>query len=99
MIDVMYGPNVLPSHDRLKENVAAVQERLTGTRDLDSYGFILAYLGHQIGDRALIAQGLDAMAAAAPDGELAPLLGAIWLAPADEQTEKDASPAPVEPGK
>lgn len=95
LIDVTYGPNVLPDRERLLENVATIKQRLQGVRDLDSYAFLLAYLGHQLGDRALVEQGLNTLDALSPDDSLAKLLRRIWL-----EGEKVEAPAlPADPGK
>jgi tetratricopeptide (TPR) repeat protein len=96
LIDVTYGPNVLPSRERLNENVATIQERLRGTKDLESYAFLLAYLGHQLDDRALVQQGLEAMEQIVPDDELLPMLWAIWLAEPDQDAPAPPSPAAPE---
>jgi tetratricopeptide (TPR) repeat protein len=94
LIDVTYGPDVLPDRERLLENVATIQQRLQAVRDLDSYAFLLAYLGHQLGDRALVEQGLNRLDSLSPNDSLAKLLRGIWLG---EQASPSA-PA-TEPGK
>jgi len=95
MIDVTYAPDLLPKRDRLDAAVAAIQDRITEGHDRASYAFLLAYIGHQLGDQAMIQKGLDALSAAEPDSAFVKLLKTIWLAPADS---KDAAPkAPAAP--
>jgi tetratricopeptide (TPR) repeat protein len=94
LIDVTYGPDVLPDRERLLENVATIKQRLEAVRDLDSYAFLLAYLGHQLGDRALVEQGLNRLDSLAPSDSLAKLLRGIWL----DGEVAPAAPA-TDPGK
>lgn len=89
MIDVAVSPELLPPRERLNETVQELQSRLNERRDRDAYGFLLAYIGHQIGDRSLIESGLSILRDAAEDDPLLPLLERIWLSEEDGE-----SPAP-----
>ena len=78
--DVEYGPDVLPSRVRLNLAVRTVREHLRQqVRDRASNAFLLAYLGHQLGDRALIEEGLTAWAEAAGDDPLLTVVMMVWL--------------------
>ncbi len=80
MIDVRYGPDLLPSRVRISVAVRDLQRLIaTVERDRALHGFLLAYIGHQVADRSLVAEGLAAMKAASPDDRLYGLLEAIWL--------------------
>ena len=80
MIDVQYAPNLLPSKVRLNIAVRVIRDRMARQqRDRALLAFLLAYIGHQVDDRALIVEGLDAMAAAERDDPLLPLLRVVWL--------------------
>ena len=105
MIDVTYAPDLLPKRDRLDAAVAAIQDKITEGRDRASYALLLAYVGHQLGDRSMVEKGLNALNAAEPDNAFGTLLRSVWLAPPES---KDAAPkpaaapanaGPVEPGK
>ncbi len=76
MIDVRYEPRLLPSRIRLDLAVTRLRElAATSDRDRGLYGFLLAYLGHQFDDAALVAEGLDLMG----NEPLRNLLQAVWL--------------------
>ncbi|MHC4217872.1 MAG: tetratricopeptide repeat protein [Planctomycetota bacterium] len=79
MIDVRYGPDVLPSRVRLDIAVGHLRERLPEDRDRALHAFLLAYIGHQLDRRELIEQGLEVMGEASPDDVLHALLERIWL--------------------
>ncbi|MCI0362809.1 MAG: hypothetical protein L0219_02940, partial [Phycisphaerales bacterium] len=81
MIDVIYAPELLPNRQRLDEAVTGLRRRLEGPVDHAAYAFLLAYIGHQIADRALVEEGLDVMGKADPENPLTALLRSIWLAP------------------
>jgi len=81
MIDVRYDPALLPSQADLDRAVSTMADRLRGDRDLDRYGFLLAYIGHQIDRQDLVREGLDAMLRGGADKELTALLEEIWGPP------------------
>ena len=76
MIDVRYDPKLLPSAVRLSIAVERLRELIARIeRDRDLHSFLLAYIGHQLDDRQLIAEGLQQLS----DGPLRTLLEAVWL--------------------
>ncbi|MDP7070756.1 MAG: hypothetical protein QF561_05340 [Phycisphaerales bacterium] len=86
MIDVVYATDLLPSQDDLDRAISTLTERLRGERDLDRYGFLLAYIGHQLERPDLVREGLDAMRRGGGDQEFRTLLEEVWGPPiqADE---------------
>ena len=91
MIDSTFSPELLPPRERLDAVLQAVQPKLEEVRDRGSYGFLIAYIGHQLGDRALAQQGLDAMAQADAKDQLVPLLRELWLTPRALRDSKPGS--------
>lgn len=85
MIDVTYGPDVLPSAEDLDRAVSRLTDRLRGDLDLDRYGFLMAYIGHQLDRPDLIENGLNAMRRAYADEAYVELLEDVWLG--DEEPE------------
>lgn len=80
MIDVTYGENALPPRQRLNDVVSVLKKYANDpVNDPAGYGFLLAYLGRQLGDKALIELGLKTFAEADPAGALPTLLRSVWL--------------------
>ncbi|MHC4947168.1 MAG: hypothetical protein ACYTG1_02745 [Planctomycetota bacterium] len=83
MIDVRYADELLPNRVQVNIALEELEKRLAMEADpTDSdrplYGFLLAYIGHQIDDADLVARGLGVMAASAPDDPLLELLRPVW---------------------
>lgn len=78
MIDVQYGNNLLPAQEDLDRAISILTARIQGEADLDRYGFLLAYLGHQLDRQNLIQAGLDAMERAGADANFVQLLREVW---------------------
>jgi hypothetical protein len=87
MIDVQYGPDVLPGRVRLNIAVDRLRELLAESRDRALHAFLLAYIGHQLERRDLVEEGLRVMGEESPQDPLQTLLQKIWL-------EEDEAPAP-----
>ncbi len=80
MIDVEYDDSLLPPRIELVRAAVTVRSRLDGERDGGTYAFLLAYLGHQLGDTEMIEQGLLRLQLYSDsDDPLVPLLKSIWL--------------------
>jgi hypothetical protein len=93
MIDVTYGEKALPPRERLNEVITLVKKYLADPQqDQAGYGFLLAYLGRQIGDPKLVDEGLNAYSKAEPTSTLPPLLRSIWQGGGDKKPDV---PAPV----
>lgn len=78
MIDVRYAPTLLPDRNRMNKAIGEVRQRLKEKIEVDSYGFLLAYLGHQLDDQALIEEGLAEMASMPGNQTFITLLRSIW---------------------
>ncbi len=79
MIDVRYGQALLPNRVQLMRVVDELQARSKAAdRQVDD-GFLLAYIGHQLEDRALVEAGLQLIQEMAPDDPLLSLLREVWL--------------------
>jgi hypothetical protein len=79
LIDARYSANLLPPSVRLDQNIAAVRERIEQGIDLPQMGFLLAYIGHQTADRAMMEEGLSVLEESDPTDRLLPLLKSVWL--------------------
>ncbi len=90
MIDVKYDQAILPNRTRLQTAIEEVHSRSDARYDHASHGFLLAYLGHQLDDSALLEEGLGIMAEAAPEDVLLPLLERIW--PMESPASEDPAP-------
>lgn len=83
LIDAQFEGSLLPSEARLDLAIHTLRLRAGEEADRASNGFLMAYIGHQRDDEAVIREGLDLMEAGARDDPLLPALRAIWL-PNDE---------------
>lgn len=103
-----YAENLRPSPARTAEIVERLRTNIAGTTRMrrDS-ALLLAYIGYQRGDRAMVTEGLDALAnidaderaadpTSASDARLIELLRGVWL-PDDSQNEGEA-PGDPRPG-
>jgi hypothetical protein len=78
MIDVQYGEGLLPAQKDLDRAVSILTARIHGDVDLDRYGFLLAYIGHQLDRQDLVEAGLDAMRRGGADQNFTQLLAEVW---------------------
>jgi hypothetical protein len=78
MIDVQYGPDVLPNRVRLNIAVNRLRQLLVEPRDRALHAFLLAYIGHQTDKPDLVEEGLRIMGEASPDDPLHALLQKVW---------------------
>lgn len=79
MIDATYGEGLIPPRAQLETAVTAVRAKIEAGGDRSSNALLLAYLGRQLGDKAMIEEGLKAMTADAADDPLPPVLRMVWL--------------------
>ncbi len=103
-----YAENLRPSAARTAEIVERLRTNIAGaTRMRRDSALLLAYVGYQGGDRAMVTEGLDALAkidaderaadpTSASDARLVELLRGVWL-PDDSQNE-GAAPGDPRPG-
>jgi hypothetical protein len=57
----------------------AIRERIAAGEDRPNYGFLLAYIGHQTGERALVEEGLAQFSGNESLDTYGALLRGIWL--------------------
>jgi hypothetical protein len=87
LIDATWGDTLLPPQDRLDAAVAKVRQRAAEGRGGSDSALLLAFVGRQTNDRALMTEGLDLMTAADADDPLAAVLRTVWLE--SDSTEND----------
>jgi len=99
MIDVRFDAALLPRERELDRAISLLTSRIQKQHDLDRYGLILAWLGHQLDRPNLIEAGLDAMRRSGRDPHFTAQLEQVWVdSPADvDLVEPDRTPLqPVE---
>jgi tetratricopeptide (TPR) repeat protein len=89
MIDTRYDRALLPNETRLRLAVENLRKRANGGQDADAYGLALAYIGHQLSDDKLVADGLAAVKGTIENDLLNQLLNQIWL------KKESAQPTPA----
>lgn len=99
-----YAENLRPSAARSAELIERFRENIAAKGRLRrESALLLAYLGYQVGDKALTAEGLDGLAkadadeqatdpAAASDARLIALLTGVWLAEDEPAPTPEAEP-------
>lgn len=87
MIDTRYAADLLPPRDRLEQVAATARARIALDRDLGGYGLVLGFIGHQIDDDSMVAEGVASMRLDRTTEKLAELVEAIWLGESDEDVE------------
>lgn len=100
MIDTRYDRTLLPNETRMRIGVETLRKRIALGQDADGYGLALAYIGHQLQEKPLITEGLDAVKGTIENDLLSQLLRQIWLsepAPQDPASEKPAESPKPEP--
>ncbi len=80
MIDVTFDSSLLPPRIELVRAGVEITKRLKIERDAGTYGFLLAYIGHQIQDLDMVQRGLQTLQKYTDDDDpLVPLLKSIWI--------------------
>jgi hypothetical protein len=79
LIDATYDAKLLPTGERLGDAMRLMRERVNRGDDAPGYGLVLAYIGHQTGDRALVEEGLAAITGNAELDAQRELLKGVWL--------------------
>lgn len=79
LIDTRYDAALLPTEKRLESAIALIRERIARGEDQANYGFLLAYIGHQAGDKALVEEGLAKVEGNESLDTYGKLLRGVWL--------------------
>lgn len=79
LADTRYDRALLPTTKRLDDAVKLIRERIAAGEDRPNYGFLLAYIGHQTGERALVEEGLAQFSGNESLDTYGALLRGIWL--------------------
>lgn len=94
IIGERYGPSLLPAPERLEGIVTQLRENVVNADRLgQESALLLAYLGFQRGDRAMTAEGLEALdrlgaeTGRAEEARFVELLRRIWLPLLDQNSE------------
>ena len=96
VIDARFRPGLLPNRTRLEFAVVAIRKRLEKDLDLEGYGMILAYIGHQTDQPELVSEGLAYVKGGARWDDFGALLRGIWLDGADTDEPLVDQITPVE---
>jgi len=80
LIDATYDRSLFPPDDRLGRIKTLLRERIVDGPNRSDYGLVLAYIGKQMADRALIEEGLSHIGGNTATDTLRELLEGIWLA-------------------
>jgi hypothetical protein len=79
LIDAVYDPALLPPPARLARVVAMIRNRIDLGEDRSGYGLLLAYIGHQTADRAMVEEGLALVGGTPSLDASRELLQGVWL--------------------
>lgn len=93
MIDTRYERSLLPNETRMRLAIETLRKRITAGQDADGYGLTLAYLGHQLDEKALVTEGLAAVKGTIENDLLNQLLNQIWLGEKKSGEQPGAAPA------
>ncbi|MDG2199841.1 MAG: hypothetical protein P8K80_01495 [Phycisphaerales bacterium] len=97
MIDVVYDDTLLPLPKDLDRAIRELNRRLTVDRDSDRYAFLLAYIGHQTDNPAMVKQGLREMRRVQGDEAFLELLEEIWLPEIQDIPSEENLIIPLDP--
>lgn len=79
LIDARYDRALLPAKERLDRAIKLMRERINRGDDRPGYGLVLAYIGHQLQDKALVEEGLAAVSGSPTLDTESALLRGVWL--------------------
>ena len=106
MIDTRYEEGLIPDRQHLLETIEKIRQRRDTDASIRAFNaFLLAYIGHQLQDRALVESSLATMAETLPGDPLRLMLQKIWLAEPEEEEppgqapNEEAEEAAAEPEK
>lgn len=79
MMDVTYSAQAMPPQARVEKAIAGTRDLIRLGRDTADYGLLLAYMGHLLGDRAVIEEGLASLKGSPADDTMSGILRKLWL--------------------
>lgn len=79
MMDVTYSAQAMPPQARVEKAITSTRDLIRLGRDAADYGLLLAYMGHLLGDRAVIEEGLAALKGSPADETMNGILRKLWL--------------------
>ena len=78
MIDMRFDAALLPREKELDRAISILMSRIQKKQDIDRYGLVLAWIGHQLDRSNLIETGLDAMRQSGRDPHFTGQLEQVW---------------------
>lgn len=96
VIDSRFKPQMLPTTTRLEFSEVAIRERIERGHDVQGYGLTMAYIGVQLGDDALVREGLSWVKGEGWD-VFGDLLRGIWLGDTEEPDAAETTEDAAEP--
>lgn len=97
MMDVTYSAQAMPPQARVERAITSTRDLIRLGRDTGDYGLLLAYMGHLLGDRAVMEEGLTVMQGRAGDQVMAGILRRLWLGGAVKPGIEGAAPVGTAP--
>jgi hypothetical protein len=79
MMDVTYSAQAMPPQSRVERAITSTRDLIRLGRDRGDYGLLLAYMGHLLGDRAVMEEGLASMKDRPGDEVMSGILRRLWL--------------------
>lgn len=79
MMDVTYSAQAMPPQARVEKSITSTRDLIRLGRDTADYGLLLAYMGHLLGDRAVIEEGLASLKGSPADETMNGILRRLWL--------------------
>lgn len=92
MMDVTYSAQAMPPQSRVEKAIASTRDLIRLGRDTADYGLLLAYMGHLLGDRAVIEEGLASLKGSPADDTMNGILRKLWLGGEVKSGIEGASP-------
>ena len=92
MMDVTYSAQAMPPQARVEKAIASTRDLIRVGRETADYGLLLAYMGHLLGDRAVIEEGLASLKGSPADETMTGILQKLWLGGTVKSGIEGASP-------
>jgi hypothetical protein len=92
MMDVTYSAQAMPPQSRVEKAIGSTRDLIRVGRDTADYGLLLAYMGHLLGDRAVIEEGLASLKGSPADDTMNGILRKLWLGGEVKSGIEGASP-------